>query len=143
MTTKKHKRTYEEIVDQVTRAINEHGPLSREEIDKKTGYKKTCENHLEKLRKNGVVYISGYILRTDTGPDVALFSVGNKPDVKKPVRPSKFAYQTATGEPMPKPSTPLNRVVFVSAREAIEDAKFRKQYKPTPKRISIGWLGAV
>lgn len=81
------KRTKDEVIDSVIRAIRLNGPLTRSEIDFHCGYQRTCENHLASLREMGVLHISGWEVRSVPGRREALFDLGDKPDVIKPLKP--------------------------------------------------------
>lgn len=131
---KREKRTPEQIIESIINAIKENGPLTREEIDFHCDYPRTSENHLPKLRKDGLVHISEWKIKNVPGRYEAMFDIGNKPDA---LRPKKKNTELL------KPSEPDRRAIFFDESEAMADLKYRKQYRPAPRRINVSWLGAI
>ena len=129
----KEKRTTSEIKDAVIKAIKDNGPLTRSEIDFHCDVERTAENHLPRLREDGVVHIAKWEIRRVPGRYEALFDVGSNPDAPRPRKK----------EPeLPKPSEPGRRAIFFDEEEALADMKYKKQYRPEPKCIHVPWLGA-
>lgn len=132
--SRRESRTTKEINDSVIRVIKNNGALTRKEIDFHCDYERTSENHLPRMRKEGLVHIAKWEIRKVPGRWEALFAVGSKPDAPKPPKPLPK---------LPRPSHPDRRSIFFDETEAALDAKYRKQYMPTPARVHVGWLGAV
>ena len=135
-------RKFGDISAEILELLKKTPNISRKQVSAALGVS-TGERFLGRMHKMRLIHISGHDDHNGAYPIVEFFSAGDLPDVKKPQRKKAAPEAKPVKVKVPKPSTPLNRLVFVSETDAIEDAKYRKNYKPAPQRVHVGWLGAV